>query len=386
MARITLLMPCYNAERFIGQAIQSVLDQSYQDFEIVVVDDGSTDGSVEVVEKFQDPRIRLLTQANGGPGKARNTGARATTGEFLALLDADDLALPHRFASQLAILQADPQLSVVASGYAWIDEAGASLPWPHHSWQHAPDPNDLANWLVDCPFVPSATMLRRRAWEDVGGFEEDLPGTEDWNLWMRLVVTGHRMTWQQEVVCLYRRTSSAMSENAGRTLANSLEALRRVMARADFPANLLPLAQRGLAIRHLDGAKRLYRSGMWEEGKANLEQAILLDPGLIVGRPCRVEDEIVSASLEPLVADPIDFLRSVFRYLPANSGSVQAREKDIMARARLELLARGVQNGQYARVFKQWAPELARHPGWVANRGVWAALERAAKNRIRNRT
>lgn len=384
MAHITVLIPCYNGERFIGQAIQSVLDQTCQDFEIVVVDDGSTDRSPQVVEGFHDPRIRLLFQANGGPGKARNTGARATAGEFLAFLDADDLALPHRFASQLAILESDPQLSVVGSGYVWIDETGAELPWPHHSWQHAPDPNDLATWLVDCPFVPSATMLRRQAWEDVGGFEEDLPGTEDWNLWMRLVVTGHRMTWQQDVVCLYRRSPSGMSENAERTLANSVGALQRVLLRPDFPPHLLLLGQKGLAIRYLDGAKRLYRSRMWEKGKANLEQAISLDPELIAGQPCRVENEILSASLEPLVPDSIEFLESVFRSLPTNAGSVQARKKDILARARLEVLARGLQNRQYGPILKQWVPELARHPGWLANRTAWAIIARAVRNRLVN--
>jgi glycosyltransferase involved in cell wall biosynthesis len=382
MARISVVMPCYNAEPFVRQAIQSVLDQTYADFEIIVVDDGSTDRSPQIVRGFPDPRIRLLFQTNGGPAKARNTGVRAAAGEFLAFLDADDLALPHRFASQLAILEADPRLSVVGSGYIWIDENEVELPWPHHSWQHAPDLNDLASWLTDCPFVPSATMLRRQAWEDVDGFDEDLVGPEDWNFWMRLVVTGHRMTWQQEVVCLYRRSANSLSENADRMSVNSPEALRRVMIRPDFPPHLLPLGRKGLAIRHLDGAKRLYRSGKWEQGKASLEQAILLDPDLIAGRPCRVEDEIVSASMEPLVADSIGFLETVFRNLPDNAGPVQVRERDILARVRLEILARGLQNGRYRQVLRQWLPELVRHPGWLANRGVWAAIARAARNRL----
>jgi glycosyltransferase involved in cell wall biosynthesis len=382
MASISVVTPCYNAEHFIGQTIRSVLDQTYQDFEIIVVDDGSTDGSPQIVQGFSDARIRLLAQSNGGPAKARNTGVRAATGEFLAFLDADDLALPHRFASQLAILQADPHLSVVGSGYVWIDENGAPLPWPHHSWQHAPDLNDIASWLIDCPFVPSATMLRRQAWEDVGGFDEDLVGPEDWNFWMRLVVTGHRMTWQQEVVCLYRRTANSLSENADRMSVNSPEALRRVLIRPDFPPHLLPLGQKGLAIRHLDGTKRLYRSGKWEQGRVSLETAISLDPDLIAGSPCRVEDEIVSASMEPLITDPLGFLASVFRYVPVNAGPVQAREKDILARVRLELLARGLQHGQYRRVLKQWAPELIRHPGWLANRGVWQAIARAVRVRL----
>jgi len=384
MVRISVVTPCYSAERFVGQAIQSVLDQTYQDFEIIVVDDGSTDRGPQVVQRFQDPRIRLLSQTNAGPARARNTGVRAAAGEFLAFLDADDLALPHRFASQLAILEADPQVSVVGSGYVWIDEDGVQLRWPYHSWQHAPDLNDLASWLVDCPFVPSATMLRRQAWVDVGGFDEDLVGPEDWNFWMRLVVTGHRMIWQQEVVCLYRRSANSLSENADRMSANSPEALRRVLVRPDFPPHLLPLGQQGLAIRHLDGAKRLYRSGMWERGKASLEQAILLAPGLIIGRPCRVEDEIVSASLEPLVADSVGFLESVFRNLPASAGPVQKRERDILARVRLELLVRDLQNCRYRRVLQQRVPELARHPGWLASRGVWKVLARAMCNRLTN--
>jgi glycosyltransferase involved in cell wall biosynthesis len=389
MARISIVMPCYNAERFIVLAIQSILDQTYQDFEIIVVDDGSTDTSPQIVKAIDDPRVRYLSQKNAGPARARNTAIQAAVGEYLAFLDADDLMLPHRLAAQLAVLDADPALSGVGSGYVWIDEQGQPLPWPYHSWQRTPDLNDITSWLFDCPFVPSAVMLRRQAWVDVGGFDEDLVGPEDWNFWMRLVVTRHRLTWHPEVVCLYRRSSGSLSEDAPRMAANCPEALRRVLDRPDFPPDILPLGRKALAVRHIDGAKRLYRSGMWDQGQADLSEAITLDPELI--RPCgiypsRIEDELVSNALDPLVKDPGTFIQTVLQHLPENAQVLHERAQHIVGRTHLELLARGLQEGKYSLVLKQWLPNLMRHPGWLVNRTMWGIVVRAVGNRVHGPT
>lgn len=384
MTHLSVVIPCYNAEKFLAQAIRSVLAQTHQDFEIIVVDDGSTDSSAEIIKSTADPRIRYLWQSNGGPSKARNTGVRAATGQYLAFLDADDLMLPQRLASQLAILEAQPSVSVVGSAYLWIDENGHELAWPYHSWQRAPDLNSLVTWLFDCPFVPSAVMLRREAWCDVQGFDEDLLGGEDWNFWTRLVITGHRMTWHQEVLCLYRRSAGSLSEDAERMSADVPEAMRRIVDRPDFPPELLPVGRQALAIRHIDSAKRLYRSGQWDAGKVQLEQAIALRPDLIAtrhGLPSDLENEIVTGALDPLVKEPFAYLQSVLAHLPANAGPTSSMARQVVPHMCLELFIRGLQQKSYHLAFRQYLPNLLRYPTWLLSYGGMVIIYNAIVKR-----
>lgn len=381
MPRISVVIPCYNAERYLQGAIDSILSQTCQDLEILVVDDGSTDGTQQMVSGVRDGRLRYLHQQNRGPAAARNRGIAAAQGEYIAPLDADDLALPRRLEKQLAILEAEPDLAVVGSGYEWIDDEGHHLSWASHSWQKYPELNEFRNWLFDCPFVPSATMFRRAAWVDVGGFDEELIGPEDWNFWMRLALHGHRMTWHREVVCLYRHRADSVSQDAERMLANSAKAVQDIMQHPRFPPELFEAAQQGLAVRYVDGSKRLYTAGLWPQGQAALAKALDLDPTLLRYQPSRIEDELVSAALDPLVADPIQFLASLFRHLPQNAQGLLSRQKHVLTRGHVELLVRGLRHGK---------PELARHhlgavlvrlPSWLLDAGTWAIIVRALRTR-----
>ncbi len=385
MPRVSFIIPCYNAERFLGETIQSALDQVYQDFEIVVVDDGSTDQTRQVVEGFDDPRIRYIYQENRGPGGARNTGVAAAKGDYLAFLDHDDMALPHRLTAQLKVLEDDPTLSVVGSGYVWIDESGQRIPWNAHSWQRWPELNDLDTWLFDCPLMPGATMLRRRAWADVGGFDEDLVDSGDWNFWTRLVLTGHRMAWHHGVVLLFRQHRASVSHNALLVSRDCPEALRRVLARPDFPSHLLGLGRQDLAIRHLHGAKRLYASGRCEEGRGALDRALALHPGLLDGLPCLLEDHIVSTCLDPLVAEPISLLKQILDHLPLSARAFEARRQQMITRCHVELLVRGLGQRRCKLVRKHLLPAVVMLLRWLVDPGIRAVALRAVRNWVARR-
>jgi hypothetical protein len=217
----------------------------------------------------------------------------------------------------------------------------------------------------------------------VGGFAEDLRGGEDWNFWLRLALTGHRMCWHLRVVCLYRHRADSLSNDAHRMSHDCPEALARVLQRPDFPPQLLEAGRKALAVRHIDGAKRLYSAKSWEEGQRQLEKAISLNPGLIEGHPSRIEDEIVSAALDPLIDDPVLFINSAFANLPANAGPLKLRGQLVRTRIYLEMLSRGLQTGEYRPVIKKWLPHLLRHPGWLVNRTMWGIAVRAVDNRRR---
>lgn len=379
MPQVSVVVPSYNAARFLPLAIESILAQSAPPHEVIVVDDGSTDDTSAVLATLDAASVRVIHQPNRGPAAARNTGIAAAAGELIALLDADDIALPQRLATQTAALAKDPDLALVSSGYEWIDEAGQRLPWPYHSWRHYPDLNQLRTWLFDCPIVPSATMLRRSAWSSAGGFSEHLIGPEDWEFWMRLALSGQHMAWNPEVLCHYRRVRASVSSSAYRMAEHSIMALEGIVARHDFPADLVPVAAQALALRHADAAKRLFWAGAWQDGQAALQTALQHDSGLLSGHPCRLEDELVAAAMDPLVADPITFLDTALGHLPVEAAALAARRGPVLLRCRVELLVRALARRDPAAWHNLTALRL--RPAWLLDRGLWGGLWRAVTKR-----
>lgn len=184
-ARVSVIIPAWNAAAFIAETLAALQTQTLTDWEAVVVDDGSTDSTADVVAGFaaQDGRIRLLRQANSGPGAARNHGMSETTAPFLLFLDSDDLPLPHALASFVAVLEARPETVGVYGLYETFG-VGIKPEAPPHS-----DRGDFLTRMLE--FVPmglhiSNFMVRRSAVEAIGGWDGSFPVCEDWYLWVRL--------------------------------------------------------------------------------------------------------------------------------------------------------------------------------------------------------
>jgi len=178
---VSAVIPAYNAEAFITRAIDSVLRQTQRNVEIIVVDDGSTDSTIALVQGYGE-RVRLISQRNGGPARARNTGVGNSSGEYLAFLDADDWWDPIKIEQQISSLQTNP--SVIAS-YTSLRLRYAD---GHTGIAPACDPDKLWSALRICnPGIPpSCLMVTRKAFDEVGGFNVDQKGCEDWELWFRL--------------------------------------------------------------------------------------------------------------------------------------------------------------------------------------------------------
>lgn len=184
---VSVVMPAYNAEKFIGAAIESVLGQTFQDLEILVVDDGSRDGTADVVARY--PRVRYIRQANGGASSARNRGVAEARGEFIAFLDSDDEWHPEKLQAQVALMRAYPQADLCRTAIAeeplepqrslfGIDKAGL----PGHTLIKT-----LAESFLHPYFATSAVMVRRAAFEAVGGFDTALKIAEDVDLYFRIL-------------------------------------------------------------------------------------------------------------------------------------------------------------------------------------------------------
>ncbi|MDY7012475.1 MAG: glycosyltransferase [Cyanobacteriota bacterium] len=184
MPLISVLIPVYNGEKTIRETIQSILDQTFQDFEIIAIDDGSTDSTVEIINQFQDDRIKVFSFANSGPNASRNRSLDRATGEYVSFIDADDLWTPNKLESQLKALQDFPKAAVAYSWTDHIDRNGQFLyPGPHYSFT-----GDVFAKLLLADFINSGSnpLIRKSAFVKAGRFDEPLEGGQDWDMWLRL--------------------------------------------------------------------------------------------------------------------------------------------------------------------------------------------------------
>lgn len=207
MPAISVIIPAYNAESTILKTIESVQQQSFLDFELIIINDGSTDRTLELID-IQDSRIKIFCYENGGVSVARNRGTSHATGDFITFLDADDLWTPDKLELQIAALLKHPEAGVAYSWTCFLDEQGKSL--------YTANPvlfegNVYAKLLLwNFLYSGSNPLIRRQALESVGGFDSTLTHGEDWEFYLRLAAN-----WSFVVVpkpqVLYRQTSSSAS-------------------------------------------------------------------------------------------------------------------------------------------------------------------------------
>ena len=209
MPSVTVLMPVFNAERFVAAAIDSVLAQTFREFEFLIVDDGSSDRSGEIVRSYRDPRIRFVSLGrNQGLSAALNRGMAEAQGDWIARQDADDVSSPDRLARQMAAVTERPDLAILGCQALAIDEQGRALPPVNRSVDEV-----SIRWysLLDNPFIHSTVVVRRRViWEEFGGFNPAFdPYSQDFELWGR-VMARHPVLNLADRLLTYRVSSSSI--------------------------------------------------------------------------------------------------------------------------------------------------------------------------------
>ncbi|HMF47079.1 MAG TPA: glycosyltransferase [Candidatus Saccharimonadales bacterium] len=182
--RVSVVIPTYNRWPMLGEAIESVLGQTYPGFELIVVDDGSTDDTVAQLGKYRS-RLRLFSQARKGVSAARNVGAGEARGSLLAFLDSDDLWRPTKLAFQADFMELHPEIAVCQTDEIWIRNGVRVNPRAIH---RKPDGDIFLPSLDLCLVSPSAVIMRRDLFMALGGFDEALPVCEDYDLWLRIAI------------------------------------------------------------------------------------------------------------------------------------------------------------------------------------------------------
>ncbi|MCS6924694.1 MAG: glycosyltransferase [Candidatus Binatia bacterium] len=181
MPKVSVIIPTYNRCELLREALASVCAQTYQDFELIVVDDGSHDETAAVVHEFAG--VRYVWQPHRGVSAARNHGVTLSTGEWVAFLDSDDLWQPRKLEKQIAFVTAQPEVQICQTEELWLRHGVRVNPQRKH---RKPSGDIFAPSLARCLVSPSAVMLRRELFEEVGGFDERLPACEDYDLWLRI--------------------------------------------------------------------------------------------------------------------------------------------------------------------------------------------------------
>ncbi|HEX7245029.1 MAG TPA: glycosyltransferase family A protein [Solirubrobacterales bacterium] len=227
---VSVVIPAYEAERFLGEAIESVLAQTYAPVEVVVVDDGSGDDTAAVARSY--PAVKLIVQENAGPAAARNRGFAASRGEFVAFHDADDAMLPEKLSVQVGEMLARPAVGCVLAKQELVVEGGAELPfWAEGSSVPTVMP-DRPEELAEEPDVHTMTMvMRRETFDRVGGFDEGMRAAEDFDWLLRASEAGIEIARLPRVLLRRRVHPASLTQDAAAGRAGHFLALKKRIER-----------------------------------------------------------------------------------------------------------------------------------------------------------
>jgi len=222
MPTVSVIMPAYNVAAYVHEAIESALGQTFCDFELLIVDDGSTDATATIAAHYaaRDRRVNLLRQPNGGISSARNNALRCARGEFIALLDSDDRWEPQFLEAQVDILRNRPDTDIVTAN-AWF-LGGRLHGQPVRPVQNPRPQPDLAGILGDEYSVFIMCVLRRRVYEVVGPFDDSLRTNEDYDYWLRAALAGFKFARNDRPLAHYRRRDGSLSASEVRMLRGIL--------------------------------------------------------------------------------------------------------------------------------------------------------------------
>jgi glycosyltransferase involved in cell wall biosynthesis len=230
MPLISVIVPVYNGEKTIRETLNSLFKQTFTDFEVLVINDGSQDATLEIVSSIKDPRLKVFSYLNAGPSASRNRGVALASGEYISFLDADDLWTPDKLEAQLKALQAHPE---AALAYSWTDFINESNQFLRRG-SYINVTGDVYKQLLLTNFLENGSnaLIRQHALAEVGEFDESMTHGEDWDMWLRLAAHYPFVAVPSPQI-LYRVYATSSSANVSKLEAGSLSVMERVFSQ--FP-------------------------------------------------------------------------------------------------------------------------------------------------------
>jgi glycosyltransferase involved in cell wall biosynthesis len=264
---VSVIIPTFNRSAYVMEAVASVLAQTRPPMELIVVDDGSEDDTLVALERFGTSSVRVLSQTHSGVSAARNTGIRNASGEWLAFLDSDDLWKPRKLASQLHFLSTHPHLKICQTEEIWIRNGRHLNPSKCHQ---KPEGYCFERLLDRCLVSPSAVMIHRALFEEIGLFDESLPACEDYDLWLRIGCR-HPVGLLKEPLIIKRGGhADQLSATVEALDRYRIHALSKLLGTAPLSAE-----QRAQAMEMLEHKSRIYAQGCRKRGRFEEAESIL---------------------------------------------------------------------------------------------------------------
>jgi glycosyltransferase involved in cell wall biosynthesis len=271
-------MPVYNGRKFLGQAVESVLAQTYQPIELIAVDDGSTDGSTDILAAYY-PQVRVVRQANAGVSAARNAGVKQGAGEFIAFLDQDDWWLPKKISRQLDLFQSDDRIGLVHTAVAYYDETNKRAAPPQDPTARPEEITGACyeSLLLGNPLVNSSAMVRRSALDGVGGLDVEIRGNtvQDYDLWLRIAKTW-RLAYVRDRMTVFRLHDNQGHRDRRAMLTAEIGVLLRHRPLREWLGTTL--RRRRLADLHDSLATAHFEAGDVREARRHFAKALRIEP------------------------------------------------------------------------------------------------------------
>ena len=360
LPKVSVIVPAYNGADLIGETIQSVLDQTYPHWELLIVDDRSPDQTAEVVRQFKDARIKyILHEENRGPDLARLTGLRASVGEIIAFLDQDDLFHPEKLERHVAYLAKHPEIGFTYNARFALNHSAKSV---RELWR-PPQTITLPDLVLAFPFAPS-DMVMRRAWacrEDI--WEIDTQGSEIVFLG-RLFLAGCRFGFVEQALNYRRYHGERTMRNLTGKCADELRCQEIIFTDPRCPAEVRALRTVGNVNLYVVWAYHAFVQGETETGKALLNKALALKPDLLAGVPCELVRTLASYAMSNESRDYEQLVQSIAAQLPATVGKLAEQWQGVIKQGYLLKGARAIvwgRNEDGGRFFKR-ANELGAKP------------------------
>ncbi len=311
---VSVVIPSYNQAEYVGEAIQSVINQTYQNFEIIIVNDASPDDTTRIVNEFNDPRILLVThEENRGLPAARNTGITASSGEFIALLDSDDMFHPEKLESHVDFLEENSEIGASYNNRFELDFSAETI---GGIWR-PPRNVTLVDFVCGFPFSPSDMVLRRGWTFEVNFFREEFThGGEDLDFFCRLAVSGCKFARVDRALNYRRRHAGRQVKRLSSRLDEYISALDTIFEDPRCPENVSMIKSEAYARHHLEVAFYALLQGEVDLGQETIRTAVQLDPSLITGCPSEVVIYFLHSIIKDENRDHEKLLRQMISRLP----------------------------------------------------------------------
>lgn len=360
---VSVVIPTYNRASLLRETIDSVLAQTYKPIEIIVVNDGSTDDTSRMLDEDYAGRVIHLLKANGGGTAARNSGIQAARGQFINVLDHDDLFLPQKIELQVSMLLQHPGMGLAHCGYYRMNKDGRYI----DKVTQLPDGDVRGEIVKGCFCWSGGPLIRREIFDQVGLFDERI-WSSDADMWLKIALAGWEFGCIQEPMGAYRILTDSSMADVERTERMDSAILEWVSVYPNLPEAAQKNLKHGYFNQRFWLGCRFYTIGRYDDAKRNISESLTIIPEMLT-TPISISHLFLTNALDPRVADPVAWINNVFDNLPAEIDALlQPKRRDIIAHTYSGMAMRSYAYGELELASTQFTSAIEYDPA-IPERG-----------------